>query len=398
MSKRLSALLAAGVLAGSLPLSLYALSSAEIEDDGESKYKSVCLSPEVYAGAQADLSDLRLYDSAGEIVPYFIRSEHLTHTEQTSRTPLTQIDSFQKKELYYYDFVAEQQDLLSDLLATSILLQTPSQPFAKEVDLFGSHDGLNWELICRETIYRVDEQEQLEITFPAPQKFTHYRLALINQIEPIDLVGAVLNQRIQNNSLTPLRKQLTPSFTVSQEDSNTKIELSGLRHLRLTELSLETDSMFRRPVRALGTEEMLYQLEFSQVAYADTTLALGGHPLDSDTLTVFIQNGDDKPLSIQRITVFYAADELVFAGTTGPYHLTFGEPLSPPRYDIEGYREQVLSETIDPLSIISIRQAPLPEQASSETDWQLIFNIVVVVIAVLLGIVILLRIQKTEKK
>lgn len=371
---------------------------ATIADGGGSQYKSVRLTPEIYANASPGLGDLRLEDGAGNQVPYFILSGSEMVDSQETAMALRQVDSFEKDGWSYFDFALAQQTPFTDSVATSLVLETNDQPFAKVAQLLGSYDGLVWEPICQDTIFQVEGLAQLEIVFPIPQKFTHYRVGLSNNQEQITWLGAGLRHSAQTQVYREFCQTMAVPFATEQKGRQTLITLSGLKHLRVTEITLEVEGMFSRRVEAPGASKLLYQLSFDTVAYRDTTLPLAGDPLQQDTLTLTVENGDDKPLKLQGVQVTYAVDELVFAGTQGPYTLTFGAGLTPPQYDIAQYRQQVLAQPRDALALGQVAlENPAPPPAESKVNWQLIFNGVVLAVAALLGFILLLRMKKAPR-
>ena len=123
-----------------------------------------------------------------------------------------------------------------------------------------------------------------------------------------------------------------------------------------------------------------------------------------DTLVLVVNNHDDKPIHIKGITVKYAADELIFDGSTGTaFTLQFGQDdkKTPPVYDIVKYKDEILKNNIDRLTIkhVSIDDSNPKEERSKEepasSDYTMVFNIVLIGVAVALGLLILLKLRKS---
>jgi hypothetical protein len=190
-------------------------------------------------------------------------------------------------------------------------------------------------------------------------------------------------------------ESLIPKFTVENRDRETRIIIEGLKHLRLCDLTIETDSMFIRNVRAPGGfRKELYHLAINDAVYDDTCLPLNRYISRNDTYTLTIEDGDDRPISIKGITVRYYADDLVFEGTGGTYTLEFGNDSikTAPVYDIGRYRNEILKTPIDTLSLGPIRY--IEEVPERQINIKLIFNIVVIIIALLLGVLIVLKLKR----
>jgi hypothetical protein len=370
--------------------------NAVIEIEGEHIYKAVRLAPLVYNAAHRNLSDLLIKDENGENVPYFINSSLQSAASNRETYPMMLINSYLKDDYFFFDYrLAFPRD--SDIIATSLEFTTRNSGFAKQIDVFGSYDNINWEFVQSDILYVVESKSKLAINFNRPQKYTHYRLRLANNMERISFAQAALvfNQEIIEE--TYFIESFIPRFTVENEEKRTKITIEGLKNLRLCDLQIETGSMFIRSVSAPGgIKKELYNLSVNDTSYTDTVLPLNRQVSQDEKYIVFINNGDDKPIEIAGITVRYFADDLVFQGSTGSvYSLEFGADLTRPApvYDIKRYSNEILKGPIDRLALgeISFIQ-PAPER--KEIPLRIIFNIVVTLIALLLGVLIVLKLKK----
>lgn len=369
-----------------------------IENNGDNKYKSVRLTPEIYNNANADLSDILIKDKNGENVPYFINTSYMTIYKESASYPMTLINSYVRNDDFYFDY---EVDRLSDgdTIATSIEVATYDADFAKKIELFGSYDNIHWDKVQDDTLYSVDGKTKMEITFSSPKKYTNYRFKLDNNLERISFSYVKLNYSRTKSEKGYFAESIKPKFTTEEKDKQTFINIEGLKNLRLGEIMIETDSMFKRTASAsFGVNKEIYNLSFGDTTYTDTAIPLGWQTSQDDILTVTIQNYDDKPIDIAGITVTYYADELVFEGKAGEtYTLDFGVDVTKkaPVYDIAAYKDEILKGDIDVLSLkdIKITEAA-KEELPKQYDFKVIFNVVVVIIAILLGFVILLNLRK----
>jgi hypothetical protein len=368
---------------------------AVINIEGENIYKAVRITPEIYNAAHRNLSDLLIKDENGENVPYFINSSLQKTNSIREAYPMILINSYIKDDNFFFDYVlAFLRE--SDTIATSLEFSTNNTGFAKRVELFGSYDNIYWEFIQGDILYVVDSKSKLAVSFTHPQKYTHYRLRLANNMERISFtqVNLVFNQEISEE--TYFIESFVPQFTVENEDRRTKIIIEGLKNLRLCDLVIETDSMFIRTASApWGIQKELYNLSVNGTSYTDTALPLNRQVSQDEKFVVFINNGDDKPIDIRGITVRYFADDLVFQADAGLYTLEFGVDLSraAPVYDIQRYKTEILKGPIDRLTLGEITFA-LPPPERKEFPLKLAFNIVVTLIALVLGVLIVLKLKK----
>jgi hypothetical protein len=394
MQKKINSLLLLLFLFASLALPLFS-HDADIKIEGENRYKSVRLIPRIYNEAHRNLSDL-LIKNGDENIPYFINSSTGKTNETRETYLMRQINSYNKDDNFFFDFeLAIARD--SDIIATSMEFSTNNAGFAKSVDVFGSYDNIHWEFVQSDMLYAVESKSKLEINFYRPQKYTHYRLKLANNLEQISFYNVELVYSLRISEETFFIESFRPEFTVETKDKTTKILIKGLKNLRLCDLQIETDSMFIRNVRASGGgEKELYNLSVNGTTYTDTVLVLNRKVSENEIFTVIINDGDDKPINITGIAARYYADDLVFQGDDGVvYRLEFGADLSraAPVYDIGRYKNEILKGPIDRLELGEIVYVKA-EQPREKIPYRVIFNIVIIVIGILLGSLIILKLKK----
>jgi len=373
----------------------YALAhTAIIENEGENRYKAVRLTPEIYNNANCDLSDILIKDEHGENVPYFINSGNQTKYATDRPTyPMILINSYTKDNYFYFDYKVKNIPNM-DIAATSIEMTTMSTGFAKNIEIYGSYDNINWEFVQRDALYSIDGKSKLDIEFTKTQKYTHYRFKLGNNLEKISFSSVTLICNYFTREKIYFVESITPDFSVEEKDKITYINIKGLKNLRLGEVIIDTDSMFKRNVSTpFLTSKELYNLSFKDAEYTDTAIPFNWRISKDDILVLKINNGDDKPINIKGIIVRYYADELVFeGGKSKKYAIHFGADGAKiaPVYDIERYKNEILKGKIDRLDIILDKTTKGPEQY----NYKMIFNVVVVIVAAVLGLLILTRLRK----
>jgi len=193
---------------------------------------------------------------------------------------------------------------------------------------------------------------------------------------------------------------LSPEYNVAEQENKTVIKIKDLKNLKVTGITLKTDSTFKREVTFDGRiSKTLYNLNFNGMQYTDLTIAVEPYRITSDTAELVIDNKDDKPINVEGIEIEYLFDELVFEGSgSKEYVLKFGnnEILTPKSYDISNYKEYILDEGYDILNIREIVELPRkePETKPPEYDYKLIFNISIILVAVIMAVIIFLKIKK----
>lgn len=368
--------------------------TATVENSGNSRYKSVRLTPEIYNNSNADLSDILVKDEKGENVPYFINTGYQVIQKTNDRYPMTLINSYTKDESFYFDYKLSTIPK-NDVIATSIVFTTKNIGFTKNIEIFGSYDNINWESVQNDTLYNIDSNQKLEIIFHKLQKYTYYRLKLYNNLEKIAFNAAVLQYNVAAFEKVYFIENVPVQFNVENKDKQTVITLYGLKNVKLDTVTIETDSIFKRNATLFGNTKEIYNLSFSDTTYTDTKMPALLRRSTNDTLTITINNNDDKPININSIQAAYFADEIVFENKSGGnYTIEFGPHLAnSPVYDIVSYKDEILKGNIDRLAIKNVKLDNLQEP-KKEYDYKWVFNTVIIAVAVLLGVLILLKLRK----
>jgi hypothetical protein len=305
------------------------------------------------------------------------------------------INSYTKDDSFYFDYkVSDIPD--RDIVATSLELTTKNSGFAKNIELYGGYDNISWEFVQQDTLYSIDGAAKLFMDFAQDQKYTHYRFKLGNNLERISFDSATLIHNYVTQEKIHFVESIRPAFSVEEKEKLTYINIEGLKNLRLAEITIETSSMFKRTVNTpFGISKELYNLTFNDTSYTDATISFERQTSWGDDFSLIIYNGDDKPISIGGVIVKYYADDLVFEGNkSGGYALHFGGGYTKaaPVYDIERYKQEILSGDIDRLELKEVIFAVKEE--AEQYDFRTVFNVVVVVVALVLGVLILIKLRK----
>jgi hypothetical protein len=371
--------------------------TATISTSAESRYQALRLTPEIYSAAKGDLSNLRIVDSSGDEVPYFINSEQSSSNSYNEVYDMELINSYLKDDMFYFDYALASISLPdSDIIATSLEFATSNDSFAKELNVYGSYDNIHWDYVQSDTLYSINGVSKLEIEFFKPQKFTYYRIELSNNLEQISFTSVTLVYNVETSEESFFIETLKPSYSVESSNKSTVIIVEGLQQLRLCDITIHSNSTFRRYATAgqYDTKE-IYNLPFNGETYSDTTIPVHWTISDEESFVVTISDGDDRPITIDGITVRYYADDLVFESIAGQnYTLTISQisTTATPMYDIERYKSEILAGEIARATITSIQYAP--EDIAPVQDYRAIFNMVMIAVTILLATITTLKLRK----
>ena len=222
----------------------------------------ILLPPETLDSGQPGLSDLRVTDSAGNEVPYFIdradSGSELFHSLKTFEAALHSRTTVLTME------TGTTQPLIG------LTLATPEISFIKPVHLEGSNDRAKWETILEaQPIFRQPGgASRLHLEF-APASWNYLRVTIDDaRSQPIPFTGAMLRVAGDGKSFgVPFPVQIRERDEFPGE---TRLTLNfGAAHLPLTDLIVETsEPLFTRQV-TLAAQEIVEDLPRADEASDD---------------------------------------------------------------------------------------------------------------------------------
>ncbi len=349
--KRLNNFLANGIC-GCLLLTGFSAAGANLPSDWQHEQSfnvsatglvKINLPVETLDAARPALEDLRLYDDAGNEIPYLI--EHPVPSPKIVRSA----KSFQVSLNANNTVIVLETGLAQPLDA--VTLETPAMNFIKAVRVESSNDGKNWRILAQgRPIFRQPYgAANLKISFP-PVAATWLRLTVDDQrSQPVPFTGAWVHAA--TGETAPVE---TIPATITERDENpgeTRLALDlGAANLDVASLQIETaEPLFTRQVSIavpqISEDAIREQMIGQGVIYR---VAIEGQPASenlsvplenrvrSRELILFIKNGDSPPLPIKAVRAERRPVYLVFlARQPGMFHLLTGNArCDAPRYDL----------------------------------------------------------------
>ncbi|EKQ56844.1 MULTISPECIES: hypothetical protein [unclassified Clostridium] len=273
-------------------------------------------------------------------------------------------------------------------------------------------------ILCSTTVYAINYSYNASIESKGSHKYKAIRLTpeVYNKIrkdmsdielydkdnEPVPYsINSFLESEVEskkNYKKEYFVNSISPEFSAEERRNTTVLKIQGLRNLKLSSITLKTDNIFKRKVTFDGgISKVLYNLNFENAAYSDLTIQLNLYKVADDTVEIVIDNKDDEPITVQGIEAKYIADELIFDGSkSDEFTLKFGnaEIQNPKNYDISNYKDLILKEGYDVLDIREIKGESSIISIKPQNDYKLIFNIIISVTAIVMGIIIFLKLKK----
>ena len=376
---------------------------AEIRLTGQNTYKVVQLDRNIYNKMANGSGEIRLYSNNGEEVPYFLyHCDQKTDVQNTSFSGEF-IGSFVKDNHTNQDFMIRTQEN-HDVYGNSLSLTTTNSGFAKSIDVFGSHDGIEWSFIQSGLVYYVDNIKNNVIPFDSVIKFPYFRIVIPDNSEGIQFQSVHLTYAKENEEKKAFIQSFDAQFQVQNEGRETILELNPdeLYNLKISQITFITDDTFMRNVSCPFGSGQLYNLIFDDTRLTSLSLNAGGKVYDStEPFRITIANKDDAPIDIERLVISYECDRLVFKAEPGEtYTLAFGnDGLPAPEYDIMSYAPYILNGPLDScvISPAVLSGSPAPgEKDSAGESGSLYLNLLLGALSVVMIIIIIQSVIKAK--
>lgn len=306
---------------------------------------------EVLGASRSDLADIRIKDEKGREVAWLLRKDE-EHIFRNEFIPFpTEIQSGKYQTDVY--IVADGKPV------SSFIIHLKNADSDKKATLLGSYDRKTWytvkeHLRLNDINNPYDTESFIELKFPLSD-YACYKMSIKDSLSsPLNIIEAGYRQKESFLKQMQVEIPLVKSEIRIQE-KRTDIKLVFPYRNRVSELAfyISAPQYFRRNIifhSSLGTG----------VLTADH-----GKPLRvacdqySDTLILSVNNGDDRPLTIDSIKAFTPGYYLIAGLEQGVnYTMTYGDgSASMPDYDLSFSLH--ISDNIAPLTPMNIEKLPL---------------------------------------
>ena len=325
------------------------------------------LPTETLNAARPALEDLRLYDSAGNELPFFIERPAL------AAKIVRPAKSFQVSLNANTTVITLETGLTQPL--DGVALETPAGSFIKAVRVEGSADGQRWQtLATAQPIFREPSgASQLRVAVPTgvwprlrltvddartqPVPFTGARVfAAAAEATPMELRPATIAERNAN----PGETRLTLNLGAANLDvASVRIETDDPLFTRLVTLAVPMVSEDAVREQSVGQGSVYRVAVEGQKASENLSVPLENR-VPSHELILIIKNGDSPPLAISGVRMERRPVNLVFmARSAGNFHLLTGNSRCPaPHYDLASLGADLKNVAVTPVIISALADNP----------------------------------------
>lgn len=363
------------------------LSFAQFQTTGKIKkvsqngFNEIVLSPEIRSYSNQNLSDVRLFDSKGNEIPYFIQTAKNISSNSFEEFTIVSKTVFLKK-------------------STSIIIAIPSNKSHNQLSLFiansdvekkysisGSDDQKEWFGISNaQTLYDLSSTSETSVfkTISYPLNNYHYlKIDFDDQKTlPINVLKAgIYSNKIQKSTLqevTPNKTSVTENrskketlihvqFDVPQVINQISFEISKPTYYnRKATLYKKVKQETKR--KTVEIEEEIATFELNSNVKNTFTIA----EIFEKELFIKIENHDNQPLTLSKIKYSQVPISIIADLSSAENYIlkTGNTTLSEPEYDLSDFKNSIVAN-LPQTSVYDIQQkATIKKDADSKSFWQ----------------------------
>ena len=355
--------------------------TGKIQDVTKNGFHQIVLSPEIRSYSKQDLSDIRIFNSKGNEVPYFIQnnSEALLHT-------------FEEYTIVSKSVVAKK--------STSIIIAIPSNQNNNQLSLFianadgeknysisGSNDLKEWFGISNsKVLYDLNSTTEASVIKTISYPLSTYQYLKIDfddrKTLPLNILKVGnFNSQIQKNTWLEIKPKKT-STTEDRSEKQTSIHVTFDRPQIINQIVFEISKPTYYSRKAIIYKKVKQQKNRKSVIYDEEiiTFELNSNTKNSFTIPeifeeeffIKIENKDNQPLAI--LTIKYNQKPISIItdlSANEKYTIKAGDRnLTEPQYDLSDFKNNI-QNNLHQTAIYDVKPiAEIKTKSKEKSIWQ----------------------------
>jgi hypothetical protein len=367
-------------------------------------YYRILLIPEVISGLKGDYSDIRLYDSVNNEIPFLL-------TKESSIRSNTYFNEYKILSNQNLTKPAVNQVIVQNPLASSITelyIVVRNSDIEKEITVKGSDNLKNWFIISQQNPSTIglfqDEACEIKVLNFPKSNYKYFMLQMsIKTEEPLQILKAGRYDIRQEKGLF----SEVPVMSVIQSDSSKykksfiTVRFKSSFEISKIEFKVKGPAIYQRNFvlnnRVSSYKGMADEYVGQFIMSAKAPLVYEVNTLRTSELRIIINNDDNIPLKITNVKC-YQLNVYLIAQLKGnmKYRLRFGNPnLEQPNYDLKYYTDSI------PKNLAVLRPG-IPEQIKAEQQKSIVhsfFNsrIIWIVLILIIGLLGYMTLKLTKE-
>ncbi len=357
-------------------------------------FHKIILSPDVLSGTETDCSDLRIYDSKHNEVPYILRIENRETESLFFKVYKILENNYLSKKAITRIVVHNQ----NKAIIASLVLKIRNTNIVKEITLKGSDNQLNWFII--ENKYKVLLSHAVDKTFEYTtidfpnSNYEYFEITLNDKRkDPLQVMDVgYFDSEIYKGAYSKIPKPTLIQYDSSKiKKSFIFLKYSKSHIINQLELRVEGPVYYLRKCNIglykYSNKKRYFEIIASDEISSERSTIFSFNNLKTSELVIEIDNADNVPLKIVAAETYQLSRYLIAnLKTEDTYELFWGnEKLSLPNYDIRYFTEKINSN-IPVLNTKAIISLPKSKPASTTVFFsKAVIWIAIVAVILLLG-------------
>lgn len=344
-------------------------------------FHEIIISPEVRSFSKRDLSDIRLFDSKGNEVPYFIQSPKNSASNTFEEyTIVSKIVSPKKSTSV---IIA----ILSNKSHNQLSLFIANSDVEKKYSISGSDDQKEWFGISNsQVLYDLSSTSETSVVKTISYPLNTYRYLKIDfddqKTLPLNVLKAGnFTSQIQKSFL----QKVTPKKSVIAENNaekETQIQVLFDAPQVINQISFEISKPTYYSRKAILYKKVRKETKRKVVEFDEEIVSFDLNSNIKNTFTIGeifekeffikIENHDNQPLSISKISYNQKPISIVADLNSDENYIlkTGNKSLTEPEYDLSNFKNNIASE-LPQTSVYDIQQkTTLKKQIENKSFWQ----------------------------
>jgi len=374
------------------------------------EYRYFFLDNEVYARANKGLSDIRIIDTAGNAVPYYIQNtysieikeEKIFNTKKTASEQKSSLSFHYSKYAIHKQYqehnMVEDFQILSEqsnLSINQLVFTSKNSEFSKQVFIYGRYKKSSWNYITSDTIFIFDFYSNLTINLSKDCDYHCYRVVIINNKEGVTFSSLTVINSSKNAMISQYSKVTTLDRKEVQTNKKSILFVQNPDRLKLKTLQITAEGNYKRYYKVYAGDSetnqffknngVIFTFNLTYTSTSNTSIEFDETVIQNKILKIVIENNDDRPLVIKKIDGLYIIDKIVFkAAQNNKYKLYFSDKKADsPRYDIEEFKEKIEQEKMTECTLDKA-ECNSPDEEDPHPDFKIVFNIAVFLLSIFL--------------
>lgn len=362
---------------------------ADIDSVPEDGYFRILLSPDLISYSNSDYSDIRLFDSKGKEVPYFLKEDAFA----TSVTGFTEYKLLENKHLPEKKLTRVWIENPNKNIISSLGVVVRNTDITKEITLKGSDNKTDWYIIQKSAYNSGDKfnetSELITLNFPNSD-YQYFEISINDQKkDPIQVLKVgYYGSQLSKGTYTQFPVKEMQQTDSSNKHSYIRIKFAIPYELSRLELEIDGPELYQRNCvvgqYVSNKNGSTFEIEDQFELVSNKPAIWETSKLNVSELMLIVENNDNPPLKFKEIKSYqlnkYAIAKL---NKNEVYSIKTGNPqLSFPDYDLKYFSENI-QEEITVLKTRNLSVSSTQETSKTIFSKTVLWSVIILVIGLL---------------